>query len=857
MGALVSDFRTALRALAARPAFTAVAVLTLALGIGANSAIFSVVHAVLLRPLPYRDAERLVWITAEVPQIHLEMVGGADYLEWRDASRLLASVAAWDDSARFNLKGGEQPERLQAARVSAGFLSTLGVQPALGRSFAPDEEKLNGGRPAIVTRRLWDRLFGVGTALHEQSLRLDDEVWTVVGVLPEGFLFPRNADIDLLVPLALDEAVERSRQRMSILQVVGRLKPGVTPAQVRAELKTIQDRAIAAAQEAMSSAPGPGGPGGPGGGPGPGGPGPGGPGGGGGRQMMIRMAGPPGSGPGPSPRLPQPILQVTALRERLVGDVRPALLLMLGAVGLVLLIACANVANLLLARATARRQEIAVRAALGAGRGQIVRLLLAESAALGLLGGVCGLLLAVAAIRPLVAMMPAGLAAGLFRQTAIGVDGSVLAFTLLLSVGSALLFGLAPALTAARRDLQNPLKEGAKSGTGAARGLLVVAEMAVAVVLLVGAGLLLHSFLRLLAVDPGFDPERVLTLRVELDPQRYPGSEAQSAYFQDLSRRLRALPGVAAVTWGDSLPLTDFTMIVRGLQAEGRPPIEPEQQPEVAVTSVGPDYFSTLGIRLVRGRGFTERDAAGAAPVAVISQSMARKFWGGEDPVGRRLRRGRQRDWATVIGVAADVKHEGLEAASPRVQMYQPFLQEPRPFSFFAVRTRSDPAALARSVRAEVLAFDRNVPVYDLSTLRERLADSVADRRFNLTLLGLFALLALALAGVGLYGVLAYAVAERTHEIGIRMALGAERRRVLALILRQGLTLAGAGIAIGLPVSLLLGGVLRSSLFGITAADPAVLTIIPASLLAVALLAAWLPARRATRVEPIVALRER
>jgi putative ABC transport system permease protein len=850
MGALVSDVRTALRALAARPAFTAVAVLTLALGIGANSAIFSVVHAVLLRPLPYRDAERLVWITAEVPQIHLEMVGGADYLEWRDSSRLLAGLAAWDDSARFNLKGGEQPERLQAARVSAGFLSTLGVQPALGRSFLPDEEKLNGGRPAILTRRLWDRLFGVGTPLHEQSLRLDNEVWSVVGVLPEGFLFPRNADVDLLVPLALDEAVERSRQRMSILQVVGRLKPGATPAQVRAELKTIQDRAIAAAQDAMSSGQGPGGPGGPGGA------GPGGPGGGGGRQMMIRMAGPPGSGPGPAPRLPQPILQVTPLRERLVGDVRPALLLMLGAVGLVLLIACANVANLLLARATARRQEIAVRAALGAGRGQIVRLLLAESAALGLLGGACGLLLAVAAIRPLVAMMPAGLAAGLFRQTAIGVDGSVLAFTLLLSVGSALLFGLAPALTAARRDLQNPLKEGAKSGTGAARGLLVVAEMAVAVVLLVGAGLLLHSFLRLLAVDPGFDPERVLTLRVELDPQRYPGSEAQSAYFQDLSRRLRALPGVAAVSWGDSLPLTDFTMIVRGLEAEGRPLIEPEQQPEVAVTSVGPDYFSTLGIRLVRGRGFSERDAAGAAPVAVISQSMARKFWGGEDPVGRRLRRGRQRDWATVIGVAADVKHEGLEAASPRVQMYQPFLQEPRPFSFFAVRTRSAPAALARSVRAEVLAFDRNVPVYDLSTLRERLADSVADRRFNLTLLGLFALLALALAGVGLYGVLAYAVAERTHEIGIRMALGAERKRVLALILRQGLTLAGAGIAIGLPVSLLLGGVLRSSLFGITAADPAVLTLIPVSLLAVALLAAWLPARRATRVEPIVALRE-
>jgi putative ABC transport system permease protein len=848
MGSLALDLRTAARALASRPMFTAVAVLTLALGIGANAAIFSVVHAVLVRPLPFHEPDRLVRVSGEIPQIHLEMVSGADYLDWRDQAKQLASIAAWDEPAWLTTKGDNQPERLQAAQVSANFLSTLGVPLAQGRGFQPFEEKPNsGGHPAILTQKLWKRLFGDGTPLHEQTLRLSDGVYTVVGVLPPGFLFPHNADVDLLVPLILDEAVERGRQRMTIVQVVGRLKPGATPAQVRTELKMIQDHAVADAERALASRP-----------PGPAGPGAGAalplppPGGGGGMQIAIRGGGPPG---GRRLRLPQPLLKVMPLRDWLVGDVRPALLLMLGAVGLVLLIACANVANLLLARATARRQEIAIRAALGAGRGQIVRLLLAESTLLGLLGGICGLLLAFGALRPLVAMMPAGLASGLFRQTPVGINGAVLGFALVLSVGSAVLFGLAPAWAAARPDLQNPLKEGARSGSGGARGALVVAEMALAVILLAGAGLLLHSFVRLQAVDPGFDAERVLTLGLDLDPQRYPGPEARIAFFRELTGRLRGLPGVAAASYGDSVPLSGFNMILRGLQAEGKPPLDPEQQPEVAITSVGPDYFRALGIRLLRGRAFTEQDTAGSPPVAVISQGMARKFWGDEDPVGRRFRRGPVRDWVTVIGVAADVKHEGLDDSSPRLHMYTPFLQEPRPSSFLIVRTRNDPAALVRSVRATVLAFDRNLPVFNVATLRERLDTSVADRRFNLTLLLLFALLALALAGVGLYGVLAYAVAERTHEIGIRMALGAERRRVLALILRQGLTLAAVGIGLGLPLSFLVGRLLRGALFGITAADPATFVLIPLALLAVALLAAWLPARRATRVEPIVALR--
>jgi putative ABC transport system permease protein len=847
MGSLASDLRSAARALTARPAFTAVAVITLALGIGANSAIFSVVHAVLLRPLPFRDPERLLWITGEIPEVHAEMVPGADYIEWRDDSRLLAAVAAWDSPVWFlyqGSQGGEPPERLQGARISPNFLDTLGVRPALGRSFLPDEGKPGEGRPAILTDRLWRRLFGVGTPLQGQSLRLDDGVYTIVGVLPPGFLFPHGADLDLLVPLALDEAVERGRQQMTIVQVIARAQLGVTLAQARAELKTIQDRSIAAAEQAAENnppGPGPGGPGGPSG-----------PGGGGRMQISIRGGGGPPGGGGPRLRMPQPLLKVTSLREWLVGDVGPALLLMLGAVGLVLLIACANVANLLLARATARRQEIAIRAALGAGRGQIVRLLLAESILLGLLGGLCGLLLAFGALRPLVAMMPADLAAGLFRQTPIGIDGTVLAFALLLSVGSAVLFGLAPALAASRADLHNPLKEGARSGSAGARGALVVAEVALAVVLLVAAGLLLHSFVRLQAVDPGFDGERVLTLGIDLDPQRYPSPETRSSAFQELASRLGALPGVEAVSYGDSVPLTDVSMIIRGLRAEGRPFLDPEQQPEVAITTVGPDYFRALGIRLVRGRGFTARDTAGAQPVAVISEKMARIFWGDEDPLGRSFHRGPTE--LTVVGIAADIKHDGPDDRSTRVQMYSPFLQDPRSSSFLVVRTKADPAAVVRSVRNAVLGIDRNIPVYNVATLRERLDASVADRRFNLTLLALFSLLALVLAGVGLYGVLAYAVTERTHEIGIRMALGAERQGVLLLILRQGLTLAAIGIALGLPASILAGRVLRSSLFGITAVDPATLILIPLTLLVVALLASWLPARRATRVDPMVAL---
>lgn len=873
MDSFALDLRAALRALRKRPAFTAVAILTLALGIGANTALFSVVHAVLLRPLPFHEPEQLIHVTNRVVGSDFELTPAADYLDWRDQSGHLAGITAWSDGDDHTLRHGEVSERLQGARVSASFFPVLGLRLAQGRGFLATEEKLQGGRVAVVSHRLWNRLFGAAVRLEGQMVRLSDEAFTIVGVLPDGFLFPRSPEVDVLLPLALDETTERGRRQMTLVQLIARLGPGVTAGQARAELETIQKRARAAARESLAAeaaagprpgaaepppgpppgsgegrmiirmAPGPGS--GPGSGPGPGGPPPG----------AGPRRGPGGGGPGGPPGFPETLLVIQPLREWLVGDIRPSLLMLLASVGCVLLIACANVANLLLARATSRRREIAVRAALGAGRGRIVRLLLTESTLLAVLGGACGLLLAHWTIQPLVALMPPDLADGLFRFTTIGIDAPVLLFTFLVSCSTGLLFGLVPAIAATRVDLQDPLKEEGRGGrSGALRGLLVAAEVAVAAVLLVVAGLLLRSFLRLNAVDPGFEADPVLTLQVGLDPERYPTPDRQAGFFQESVRRVAALPGVRSVSFASTVPLTGFSMLVRGIQAEGQPPIPIEEMPETAIVLAGPDYFQTLGIPLLRGRAFTAADTAGAPDVAIVSRAMARRYWGEADPVGRRLR-GMRRDML-VIGVAEDVKHEGVITESSRLVMYFPFLQQPLPFGFLAVRAAGDPAELTAAVRDQLLALDPSIPISDVATLRERLRGSVADRRFQLTLLGLFALLALGLAGVGLYGVLAYMVGERTQEIGIRMALGAERGRVLTLVVRQGLRLAAAGLAAGLVLSLPAGRLLRSSLYGVTPADPVTYILIPAALLGVALLSSWLPARRATRVDPAVALRK-
>jgi putative ABC transport system permease protein len=867
MERLVSDIRFAARALAKRPAFTLVAVLTLALGIGANSAIFSVVDALLLRPLPYRDPGRLVWVENTLHLMGMSFTSGADYLEWRDASRSLASVAAFSDE-HFTLTGGESPERVVGAQISASFLPTLGVAPARGRAFGPQDEKLNAAPVALVSDRLWRRLFGAGTALAGQGLRIGGLRSEVVGVLPRDFVFPGHPDADVLVPLALNEARERGRRQMTLVSVIGRLAPGFTLGQTRAELKGIHTRSVEAAQrrdpgpEGSGPEPGPadGSP-----------PGPGGPQGG---RMQIRLAGPGPGGPpgapagggpgGPGPAgpgrpgglfMPESELEVTPLSEHLLGNVRPALLLLLGAVGLVLLIACANVANLLLARATARRREMAVRAALGAGRRRIARQLLTESALLGLLGGVCGLGLAFGGIRLLVALMPADFWGGLLRQVPLRLDAPVLAFTLLLSLATGLLFGLAPALAASRVDLTEPLKEGERRRPGRARGLLVVAEVALSVVLLVLAGLLLRSFLTLRSVDPGFAAGRVLSLAVELPRRAYKSPAQQLGYYKAVAQRLAALPGVESAAFCDAIPLEGPTMMMRGLSVEGREPLPPEKSPEVWVIGASPGYFGTMGIPILRGRAFTGAEIHAGAPVAVVSREMAHRFWGDEDAVGHRLRIGPPgAPWTTVVGVARDIHQESLDKG-PKPQMYRPFDLAPREAGFFLVRAKEDPGALTAAAREAVAGADRNVLIHDVTVLEQRLAGSVAARRFNLVLLALLAGLALVLAAVGLYGVLGYIVAERTREIGVRMALGAERRRVLSLVIRRGLALASVGIGVGLPGAFAASRLLRGSLFGITAADPLTYVAIPLALLVVALLSSWLPARRATRVDPVVALR--
>jgi predicted permease len=886
MSAMPAELRHALRALRAQPAFALAAILTLALGIGANSAIFSLVEALLVRPLPYHDPGSLVEATNYVRDFNAEMATGGDYLDWKEQSRLLSAVEAFDDMTSLTLTGREQAERLRGAQVSVGLLPMLGITPAGGRGFSAEEAKLNGPPAVILSARLADRLFGAagrgGTAGGRREargalgalLQLDGSARPVVGVLPRDFVFPGNPAVELLVPLQLDAARERGRQQMSILTVVGRLRPGATVEQARGELQAIHRRAEDAALAADLAAPPAGAPAGV---PGPGpsarpGPGPW-PGPGRGSAMQIRvLAGPSGGVPGLGPGGPggrgglggrrmaaafDSEVRVTPLRDVLVGKVRPALLLLAGTVGLVLLIACANVAHLLLARAAARRRELAVRAALGASQGRLVRHLLAESALLALAGGAAGLLVAAWGARLLAALAPGELAGSLLPQVAVRLDAPVLLFTLGLALGTSLLFGLGPALAAARVDLREPFQAIAHGRHRRSRGLLVAGEVAMATILLVGAGLLVRSFARLRAVDPGFRPERVLTLALDLSSSRgYEAPAAQTAFMSELAQRVAALPGVRSVAFGDSLPLARVRRMLRGLTVENRPPRDPRQEPEVTVTAVSPRYFRTLGIGVRRGRGLEERDGATAPPVAVVSHTLARSFWGDADPVGKRIRiRPMGPSWLTVVGEAADVRRQDL-AIAPKAELYLPFLQRPSSFAFLALRTWGDPAAQAAAVRREVHSLDAQLPVFDVSTLEQRLAESVAARRFGLLLLGAFSALALALAAVGLGGVVACAVVERTREIGVRMALGARRGNVLSLILGEALLMVGAGILAGIPAALALSRFLASSLYGIGAADPLTYLAIPVVLLGVSLLAAYLPARRAMRVEPVVALRQ-
>jgi len=802
---LLHDMRYAARLQRKNPGFTIVAVIALALGIGANTAIFSVVNTVLLRPLPYKDPEHLVmvWEDATRHGYPRDTPAAANFVDWRDQNQVFEGMAAIADTS-FNLTGSGDPERLEGRRVSATLFPLLGVEPQLGRVFTAAEDQPGAQRVVLLSYPLWQRRFGGDPGIVGKSLTLNGESHVVVGVMPARFQFP-SSDDQAWVPIALTQQEAGNRNR-HYLQVLGRLKPGVSPAQAQSEMSTIAARL---------------------------------------QQQYPQSNAELGAA-------------VQTLHEHLVGDIKPALLILLGAVGLVLLIACANVANLLLARAAVRQKEIAVRVALGARRWRLIRQFLTESVLLSSLGGLVGLAVAYGGLVLLKAFIPEDIS----QARDISIDLKVLGFTFLVSVATGLIFGLAPAMQAVRFNQAATLKEGGRdAATGGGgkrlRGLLVTAEVAISLVLLIGAGLLINSFLRLRNVDPGFRADNLLTMKIVLPEPKYKKMENRSAFYTDLINRIQSLAGVRSAAVTSNLPLyRQGNSISIGI--EGRPAPPPGQELIVVTRIISPGYFDTMSIPLLQGRQLTEQDTETTPNVVVISETMARRFWPGEDAVGKRIALGRIRtpeDWVQVIGVAKDVRQFEL-TADPKPQMYLSYRQA----GFFdsrdlVVKTDVDPASMAATVRKAVWEIDKDQPVSNIQTMDEILADSIARQRFSMLLLAIFAAVALVLAGVGIYGVMSYSVAQRTREIGIRMALGAQTGAVLKLAVGYGMKLVLTGLVIGLIAAFALTRVMSTLLFGVTATDPTTFTLISLLLIAVAVIASYIPARRATRVNPIIALR--
>lgn len=805
---MFQDLRFGVRMLWKNPGFTLVAVLTLALGIGANTAIFSVVYAALLRPLPYPDAGQLVQVKKESSPAWFEMIGGGEivsggeFLEWRDHNQVFSRLAAYG-GGEANLTGMNEAERIAVGRVSADFFPLLGIQPAIGRSFIPEEDRPSGEHVVVLGHGIWQSRFGGDALVVRRTLTLDDKSHTIIGVLPPTFHFPEP--YEMWVPLALDEGAVRAGKQLTLLRTIARLEPGVTMEAARADLNAITRAA------------------------------------GGDRP-------PPSSGGR---------VQVITLREQFVGAARLMLLVLLAAVGFLLLIACANVANLLLARAAVRRREIAVRLALGASRWRIVRQLLTESTLLSLLGAAAGALVAVWGVGAMRTMGVADLAS----VQDIGVDAPVLGFTLLISLANGLLFGLAPALQASRPEVSEWLKEGAATTSGGRarqrlRSLLVISEIALSLVLLIGAGLIVRSFVRLLSVDPGFRPEGALTMQITLSESRYDG-QRRAEFFRQLLERLGGLPDVRAVGAIDRLPLGNYSAsIAAGVDIEGAPQHVSGKQLPIAIAAVAGDYFRAMGIQLKRGRAFNEHDDATAAqPVVIVNETFAEQYFGSADPVGKRVSGfGPDGEWLTIVGVVGDVRQKGLDR-EPEAEIYWPYSRAGGGRMSVVLRTEGDPRSLVATARAAVRALDPHQPVHGVMTMEQRLAGSYAPRRSSMLLLGIFAVLALMLAAVGIYGVMSYAVAQRTHEIGIRMALGARAGDVLKLVVVHGLVLTLTGAVIGLTAALGLTKLMSSMLYEVSATDPLTFVLTATLLVVVALLACYLPARRATKVDPLVALR--
>jgi putative ABC transport system permease protein len=786
--------------------FAVVAIFTLALGIGANTAIFSVVYAVL-SPLPYRDAGQLMVVNATNAKRGLPQVGVShpDYLDWKNQSTTFAQMAAMRN-ANFNLTGSGEPERLSGMFVTAGLFPLLGVEPTLGRTFVSEEDAPGGGNSVIISHGLWQRRFSGDPGVINKAITLEGESFNVVGVMRPDFQFPPGDDVsrDVWVPLSLyPERQLKDRQR-HFLTVMGRLKAGATQEQAQAEMNTIAARLE---QEYPNT----------------------------------------NSGYG---------VRLISFYEDTVVNVRASLYVLLAAVGLVLLIACGNVANLLLARSAAREKEIAIRTALGARPARLVRQLLTESLLLSILGGAFGLLLAYGGTRLLVANTPPG---SIPRLEEVGMDWRVLLFSLVISILTGLIFGIMPSLHAAKVDLNTSLKEGGRGGTEGVRGRgfrtgLMIAEVSLALLLLIGAGLLINSFMRLRQVDVGFQPEKLLTASVSLSEVKYEEPQQQRDFFQRLLQRLEAMPGVQYVGAASDVPFLGRDSY-ENVFIEGRPVQNSAEAPQAGGQIVSANYFRAIGVPLRKGRTLTDDDAAGRPMAIVINETMAKRFWPGEDPLNKRVSAASpEGPWMTVVGIVGDVRYRGLNT-EPRPEMYITYQQLPVDSMTLVLRTLSDPAAFGAALRNEVWAIDKDQPVTTIKTMEEAVSESIARERFNMQLLTIFAVVALLLASLGIYGVMAYYVAQRTHEIGILLALGAQPSYVLALVVRQGMTRALLGVVIGLVGAFVLTRVASSLLYGVSPTDPVTFFGVSFLLAFVALLACYIPARRAAKVDPLTALR--
>ena len=811
MDTFLQDIRHSLRVLIKSPGFTAVALATLTLGIGATTAVFGVVHATLLRPLPYPDADRLVRVQEERPmnrgrEMPAFMTSGT--LEaWRENPQTIDQIAGYSDRT-FTYRDASEPVRVQGAAVSPALFPLLRATPLLGRVFTEDEDASATQPVVVLSYARWQARYDADPDILGHLITLDDVSYSVIGVMPEDFYFP-DRETEIWIPLTLTMPQQRPGQRfIRAFSGLARLSDGVSLAQAEAEGQTILARAEPIA---------------------------------------------PGMG--------TPTLRLVGFHDEMVGEVRPALLALMAAVGFVLLIATANLANLLLARGAARQRELAVRAAIGAGRGRLIRQLVTESVALSVIGGGLGLGAAYAILGALPSFAPAGIP-GLADA---GIDATVLAFSLAASVGAGVLFGTVPALQASRFDLVRALNEGAPQMGGGfrfrrgnrTRSVLVVAEVALALMLLVGAGLLVRSFVTLSTVDPGFDPTNVLTAELNLSPAQYPDVTVSSALFDQLLERTAARPGVEAVGLVSSLPLTPGEMLI-AFRIQGQ--AAPNSRDELTAARpqlVSPGYLDAIGLHLVAGRFITDQDTESSPRVFVVNEAFASAYFPGEDVVGRRLNLGRGEP-LEIVGVVGDVHHRGLDSR-PQPELYfsyrQSLLGQSPPRVSIVTRTTGDPLALVPFLRQDILDLNPNLPIDNVMTMGARLSSSVAQPRFYALVLGVFAASALALAMVGIYGILAYTVSRRSREIGLRMALGADGGRIRNLVVWQGARLVGVGVAFGLAGALVTTRALESLLFGVTTLDLPTLIAVPVLLVTVALVACYLPARRATRVDPMDALR--